>query len=142
MARIKAIMNERRLAYEGAVVLAEKQHEEVEDAAVLKFRVDQETTKQHKLHTEALRKKLVPRRTRTARAGVKVRERMTKLAEAKAEGVPPRKVKVKQPKPEDGEKIKKPRWNKAQKIAHALHKKRQAEGKPGDSKVKKRLHVA
>ncbi|KAJ6584986.1 mitochondrial 39-S ribosomal protein L47 (MRP-L47)-domain-containing protein, partial [Mycena capillaripes] len=32
MARIKAIMNERRLAYEGAVALAEKEREDTEDA--------------------------------------------------------------------------------------------------------------
>ncbi|KAJ6508783.1 mitochondrial 39-S ribosomal protein L47 (MRP-L47)-domain-containing protein, partial [Mycena sanguinolenta] len=44
MARIKAIMNERRLAYEGAVELAEKDRQETEDAKVLKFRVDQYTT--------------------------------------------------------------------------------------------------
>ncbi|KAJ7675827.1 mitochondrial 39-S ribosomal protein L47 (MRP-L47)-domain-containing protein, partial [Mycena polygramma] len=84
MARIKAIMNERRLAYEGAVELAEKEREEAEDATVLKFQVDVETTKKHKQHTLQLRQCLVvPARpaTKTQRAGAKFKAKKDKAAQ-------------------------------------------------------------
>ncbi|KAF8134791.1 mitochondrial 39-S ribosomal protein L47 (MRP-L47)-domain-containing protein [Mycena galopus ATCC 62051] len=135
MARIKAIMNERRLAYEGAVVLAEKDREQSEDAKVLKFRVDQYTTEKHKQHAEELRK-LIVKPARTHRAGVKVRERRTSIPES----TPPKKAK--QPETVEAENMKKPRWSKAQKLAHAQHKKRQAEGTPkGPANIRRRLHV-
>ena len=41
MARIKAVMNERRLAYEGAVKIAEKQREEHYDKVVLQHQTTQ-----------------------------------------------------------------------------------------------------
>ncbi|KAJ7250867.1 mitochondrial 39-S ribosomal protein L47 (MRP-L47)-domain-containing protein [Mycena haematopus] len=136
MARIKAIMNERRLAYEGAVVLAEKEREQTEDAKVLKFRVDQYTTEKHRQHAEELRQKLIVKPARTRRAGVKVRERRSRAPET----TPPQKAK--QPEPVNAEKIKKPRWTKAQKIANAQHKKRQAEGTPKKPlNIRRRLHV-
>jgi large subunit ribosomal protein L47 len=135
MARIKAIMNERRVAYEGAVELAEKEREGAEDAKVLKFQVDQFTTEKHRQHAEQLRQKLIVKPARTQRAGVKVRERRDKAAESTP---PPR---AKQPEAA-AQTTKKPRWSKAQKLANAEHKKRQAEGKPKNPpSIRRRLHV-
>ncbi|CAK5284183.1 unnamed protein product [Mycena citricolor] len=46
MARIKGVMNERRLAYEGAVALAEEQREEATTQAILQFKIGQEGGRQ------------------------------------------------------------------------------------------------
>ncbi|KAF7365213.1 54S ribosomal protein l4 [Mycena venus] len=100
MARIKGIMNERRLAYEGAITLAEKDREAAEDAKVLKFKVDQYTTEKHRQHTEQLRQRLIVKPVRTQRAGLKVRERRNQAGESLPE-------KAKQAISVDGEKIKK-----------------------------------
>ncbi|KAJ7134634.1 mitochondrial 39-S ribosomal protein L47 (MRP-L47)-domain-containing protein [Mycena epipterygia] len=108
MARIKAVMNERRLAYEGALALAEKERETATDAAVLKFKVNAETTEQHRQRSKQLRKKVVKPRTRTARAGVKVQARKSNVKSNMAEPA--------------AEAAKKPRWTKAQKLANAQHK--------------------
>lgn len=123
MARIKGVMNERRLAYEGAVELAERHREAAVDAAVLKFKVDSETTEWHKRHAEQLRQKVIPP-PRTHRAGVKVRTR--REANAQPEGE------------------KKARWTKAQKLANAQYKQRQANAAASSRKqpAQRRVHVA
>ncbi|KAJ7459862.1 mitochondrial 39-S ribosomal protein L47 (MRP-L47)-domain-containing protein [Mycena latifolia] len=118
MARIKAIMNERRLAYEGALSLAEKEREEATNAAVLKFKVNAETTEKHRQRAEQIRQKLVKPRSR--RAGAKVQARRN--PEAAPEGE------------------KKPRWTKEQKLANAQHKQRQREARARPSQ--RLLHVA
>ncbi|KAF7314452.1 hypothetical protein MKEN_00918000 [Mycena kentingensis (nom. inval.)] len=77
MARIKQIMNERRLAYEGAVELAEAQKEGATNAAILAARAKEENAERHRQHMEDLRTGAVKKSTVTARAGVKVRARKT-----------------------------------------------------------------
>ncbi|KAJ6559190.1 mitochondrial 39-S ribosomal protein L47 (MRP-L47)-domain-containing protein [Mycena vulgaris] len=118
MARIKAVINERRLAYEGALALAEEEREEATDAAVLKFQVNTATTEKHRQRAEQLRQRLVEP-VRTHRAGVKVQARRTD-----SNAVPEKKA----------------RWTKAQKLANAQHKQRQGEGARGPSQ--RRVHVA
>ncbi|KAJ7069784.1 mitochondrial 39-S ribosomal protein L47 (MRP-L47)-domain-containing protein [Mycena amicta] len=94
MARIKGIMNERRLAYEGAVELAESERDAETNAAILKAKADLETTNMHRKHAQDLRNGIVKRSPRTSRAGTKVRLRM-----AREEGLE-----------------KKARWTKEQKL--------------------------
>ncbi|KAJ7109733.1 mitochondrial 39-S ribosomal protein L47 (MRP-L47)-domain-containing protein [Mycena crocata] len=102
MARIKGVMNERRLAYEGAVALAEKEREEATDAAVLKF----------KLSTEQARRNATEH-ARTQRAGVKLQQkREAREAMLSAEGT------------------KKARWTRAQKLANTRYKQRKTETRP------------
>ncbi|KAF7299021.1 54S ribosomal protein l4 [Mycena indigotica] len=93
MARIKAIMNERRLAYEGAVELAQSEREAETKAAILKAKTNMETTEMHRKHAESLRNGTAKRSGRTARAGAKVRARRGGI---------------------EGEK--RPRWTKEQKM--------------------------
>ncbi|KAJ7044126.1 mitochondrial 39-S ribosomal protein L47 (MRP-L47)-domain-containing protein [Mycena alexandri] len=131
MARIKAVMNERRLAYEGALALVEKERDGLADAEVLQAKINLETTEWHRQHAEQIRKGLVKRTKH--RAGAKRQER-----EAQRDARP-----LKAPKPAEI-KEKKPRWTKAQKVAHIQHKKRQAAAQPGAPtyKTKRRLNVA
>ncbi|KAJ7780690.1 mitochondrial 39-S ribosomal protein L47 (MRP-L47)-domain-containing protein [Mycena maculata] len=123
MARIKGVMNERRLAYEGAAALVEKEREDATNAEVLKFKINAETTEWHKQHTKQLREKLIPPSPRTQRAGVKVR--------ARREGKAP---------PTDGER--KARWTKAQKLAHAPYREQQLATGASSRKRGPRVHVA
>ncbi|KAK7046749.1 54S ribosomal protein l4 [Favolaschia claudopus] len=140
MARIKAIMNERRVAYSGALQIAEKEREAAEDAKILKFGIDQLTTQKHKQHAEQLRAGVVPRRMRTQRAGVRVRERRPELVVATKQVV--NRTKAKAGEVVEMPKTKKARWTKAQKLANEAHKKRQAEGKARNpANIHRRLHV-
>lgn len=119
MARIKAVMNERRLAYEGAVLLATKEQDEAMNAAVLKYKVNMEITEQHQRRAELVRQKIVqPIGSRRAGAKVQARRKGVTLHEGEE----------------------KPRWTKAQKLANAQHKQRQAERARKPSK--RQLHVA
>ncbi|KAJ7784561.1 mitochondrial 39-S ribosomal protein L47 (MRP-L47)-domain-containing protein [Mycena metata] len=131
MARIKAVMNERRLAYEGALAIVEKEREGLVDTEVLQAKINLETTEWHRQHAEQIRKGLAKRTKH--RAGAKRQER-----KAQREAHPPK-------APEPAEiKEKKPRWTKTQKVAHIEHKKRQAAAQPGapSYKTKRRLNVA
>ncbi|KAJ6613280.1 hypothetical protein B0H10DRAFT_2048984 [Mycena sp. CBHHK59/15] len=94
MARIKAVMNERRLAYEGAVVLAEKEREAAADAAVLEYKVKMETAE-----LQAQR----------------VQQRKARLQSKRAK-------KEEEPAAAPSEPEKKARWTKVQKRANEQHK--------------------
>lgn len=118
MARIKGVMNERRLAYEGAVELAEKEREAAMNAEVLEFKVNEETTAWHKQHAEQIRHGVIPP-PRTHRGGVQI--------QARREGV---------------EVVKKERWTKEQKLANAEYKARKAERKLAKNKGPRVLTVA
>jgi len=80
MARIKAVMNERRLAYEGAVKLAEQQKEEHYDEMVLQHQDTQ---------FRAERKYLQRRRQYMARKETKRLEREMEGAQALTQGSVP-----------------------------------------------------
>src|SRR5580693_6202974 len=74
MARIKAVINERRLAYEGAVKLVEKQREYLENEKVLQYEVAE-----HKKE----RKYLMRRREHVARQREARRKKAEEEKEAK-----------------------------------------------------------
>jgi len=62
MARIKAVFNERRLAYEGATELVEKQRQKDEDAVVMQYQ-----RQQHEEHKQILSRRELTERRREAR---------------------------------------------------------------------------
>jgi len=62
MARIKAMLNERRLAYEGAMELIEKQRQKGEDAIVMQYQ-----RQQHEAHKRVLSRRELTDRRRAAR---------------------------------------------------------------------------
>lgn len=72
MARIKTVLNERRLAYQGAMKIMEKQREKEEDAAVLQYQ---------RQHHEEEQKRILSRRELTERR----REAWLKSQQALAE---------------------------------------------------------
>lgn len=83
MARIKAVMNERRLAYEGAIELFEDQKEQIEDKKLLKMQREALTQAEQKLVAFTARNKLLRREKRRALAeGRKALEKETQLTAA------------------------------------------------------------
>ncbi|KAJ7288306.1 mitochondrial 39-S ribosomal protein L47 (MRP-L47)-domain-containing protein [Mycena rebaudengoi] len=125
MARIKAVMNERRLAYDGAVVLAEKERESAMDKEVLDFKIKVETTAVQKLVAKARRKRVEAVWAKRATPTLKVKERVVAVKAAIKEAAPSLE--------------KKSRWTKAQKAANEAYKQRAAAEGRSLKRPKRRL---
>ncbi|KAK2465332.1 hypothetical protein APHAL10511_002686 [Amanita phalloides] len=95
MARIKAVLNERRLAYEGAMKLVEEQGQKDEDEVVLQYQREQ--------HEEGRKRMLLSRRELTKRRREARLKQVTATEQAQAEEVETLNAGIQADEPKEGQ---------------------------------------